>query len=158
VSHQPVARGLRRSTALSHSAEGIAGGDRLYNILANRLKRLVEPDKLTKRDDLTHKQKAIYSLTEMSISLVPIMAHLGAWGSRWLPVSEELSIRAKLMEEGGPAMWEQFMSELREEHLGQPPAPEYAGATPVRAKLQAAYEEVVRRKADGSQPKSEHIQ
>jgi hypothetical protein len=94
----------------------------------------------------------------MSISLVPIMAHLGAWGSRWLPVNEELSIRATLMEEGGPAMWEQFMSELREEHLGQPPAPEYAGTTPVRAKLQAAYEEVVRRKADRSQPKSEHIQ
>jgi DNA-binding HxlR family transcriptional regulator len=82
VSHQPVARGLRRSTALPHSAEGIAGGDRLYNILANRLKRLVEPDKLTKRDDLTHEQKAIYSLTEPSIELVLNMAALGAWGRK----------------------------------------------------------------------------
>jgi DNA-binding HxlR family transcriptional regulator len=145
--------GKRHFREMLRSEEAISS-----NILADRLKMLVEQGMLTKADDPTHKQKAIYSLTEMSISLVPIMAHLGAWGSRWLPVSEELSIRAKLMEEGGPAMWEQFMSELREEHLGQPPAPEYAGATPVRAKLQAAYEEVVRRKADGSQPKSEHIQ
>ena len=38
---------------------------------------------LTKRDDPAHKQKAIYSLTEPSIELVPIMAALGTWGSRW---------------------------------------------------------------------------
>jgi DNA-binding HxlR family transcriptional regulator len=138
--------GKRHFREMLRSEEAISS-----NILADRLKMLVEQGMLTKADDPTHKQKAIYSLTEMSISLVPIMAHLGAWGSRWLPVSDELSIRAKLMEEGGPAMWEQFMSELREEHLGHPPAAAYAGAEPVRAKLQAAYEEVVRRKAGGSQ-------
>jgi hypothetical protein len=44
-------------------------------------------------------------------------------------------------------MWEQFMSELREEHLGEPRGAKYAGAARVRQKLQAAYEEVVRRKA-----------
>ncbi len=48
------------------------------------------------------------------------MAHLGAWGRRYLPVTEELSIRAQLMEEGGPELWERFMRELRAEHLGDP--------------------------------------
>ncbi|TIM50054.1 MAG: helix-turn-helix transcriptional regulator, partial [Mesorhizobium sp.] len=61
------------------------------NILADRLKRLMELGMLTRADDPTHKQKAIYSLTEMAITLVPILAHLGAWGRVWLPVSEELS-------------------------------------------------------------------
>jgi DNA-binding HxlR family transcriptional regulator len=136
--------GKRHFREMLRSEEAISS-----NILADRLKMLVELGMLTKADDPTHKQKAIYSLTEMSIALVPIMAHLGAWGSKWLPVSEELSIRAKLMEKGGPAMWEQFMSELRQEHLGEPPEAVYAGEVPVRARLQAAYEDIVRRKAGG---------
>jgi DNA-binding HxlR family transcriptional regulator len=125
---------------LTRSEEGIAS-----NILADRLKRLTESGFLTRADDASHKQKAIYSLTEMAITLVPILAHLGAWGRVWLPVSEELSIRAELLEKGGPAMWEQFMDELRHEHLGMPnhTPPE---AT-VRATLQAGYEAVVARKA-----------
>jgi hypothetical protein len=103
---------------------------------------------LTRADDPTHKQKGIYSLTEMAIELVPIMAHLGAWGSKWLPVSEELSIRAILLDEGGPPMWEQFMSELRAEHLGTPLPP---GPGPsVRAQLQAGYQAVMARKAQSA--------
>ena len=97
---------------------------------------------LTKTDDPTHKQKAIYSLTEMTIALVPIMAHLGAWGRRYLPVSEELSIRAELMETGGPELWNRFMDELRYEHLGLA----LDGPPRVRATLQAAFEDVVARK------------
>ncbi|CAN7160641.1 winged helix-turn-helix transcriptional regulator [Mesorhizobium sp. LjNodule214] len=127
---------------LNGSIEGIAS-----NILADRLKRLMELGMLTKADDPSHKQKAIYSLTEMAISLVPILAHLGAWGRVWLPVSEELSIRAELLEKGGPPMWEQFMDDLRHEHLG---APARASAPTVRAILQAGYEAVVARKAHGA--------
>src|SRR5689334_19463659 len=100
---------------LSHSKEGIAS-----NILADRLKRLVENGLLSKQDDPTHRQKAIYSLTEPSIQLVPLLAQMGAWGRRHAPVSEELSIRAQLLEEGGPAMWDAFMAELRAIHLGAP--------------------------------------
>jgi DNA-binding HxlR family transcriptional regulator len=121
---------------LGHSLEGIAS-----NILADRLKRLMAMGMLTKADDPTHKQKAIYSLTEMSIALVPVMAALGAWGSAWLPVSEELSIRARLLQRGGPALWEEFMDDLRREHLGVG-APKPAGET-VRVRLQAAYEATV---------------
>ncbi|MCY1742000.1 winged helix-turn-helix transcriptional regulator [Ensifer sp. SL37] len=130
--------GKRHFRELLRSQEGISS-----NILADRLKMLVEQGMLTKRDDPTHKQKAIYSLTEMTIALVPIMAQLGAWGRRYLAVSEELSIRAELMENGGPALWDRFMEELRHDHLGMP----LDGPPRVRATLQAAYEEVVARKA-----------
>src|SRR3546814_1178930 len=75
---------------LQKSEEGIAS-----NILSDRLKRLVGNGLLWKEDDPTHKQKSIYSLTEMAIRLVPLLAEMGAWGRRFLPVSEELSIRAR---------------------------------------------------------------
>lgn len=129
--------GKRHFRELMRSEEGISS-----NILADRLKSLVELGMLTRADDPSHKQKAIYSLTEMSIALVPILAHLGAWGSKWLPVSPELSIRAVLMDEGGPALWDRFMAELRWEHLGVPAGENNPS---VRQELQAAYEETVAR-------------
>lgn len=122
---------------LTHSEEGIAS-----NILAHRLKRLTESGLLSRRDDPSHKQKGIYSLTEPSIQLVPLLAQMGAWGRRHTQASEELSIRAELLEEGGPAMWADFMTELRSLHLGAP-APERS----VFAELRAAYLAVVARKA-----------
>ncbi|WP_027053937.1 winged helix-turn-helix transcriptional regulator [Mesorhizobium erdmanii] len=125
---------------LNGSMEGIAS-----NILADRLKRLMELGMLTRADDPSHKQKAIYSLTEMAITLVPILAHLGAWGRVWLPTSEELSIRAELLEKGGTPLWEKFMDELRHEHLGAPL--DAASGPTVRATLQAAYEAVVASRA-----------
>ena len=117
---------------LNRSEEGIAS-----NILADRLKRLVEAGLLTRQDDPTHKQKAIYSLAEPAIQLVPLLAQMGAWGRRHTPASEELSIRAQLLEEGGPPMWEAFMAELRARHLGA----EASGAS-VLERLQAAYEAI----------------
>jgi DNA-binding HxlR family transcriptional regulator len=122
---------------LTHSEEGIAS-----NILADRLKRLTESGLLSRRDDPSHKQKGIYSLTEPSIQLVPLLAQMGAWGRRHTRASEELSIRAELLEEGGPAMWADFMAELRSLHLGAP-APERS----VFAELRAAYLAVVARNA-----------
>ncbi len=122
---------------LSQSEEGIAS-----NILSARLKHLLDLGMITKADDPTHKQKAIYSLTGKAIELVPVFAMLGAWGSRHLPVSRELSIRAQLLEQGGPDMWMAFMEELRTLHLGTPRKP---GARSVLAELQAAHEKVARR-------------
>src|ERR1700710_1868967 len=59
---------------MSHSEEGIAS-----NILADRLKRLVDAAMRTRRDNPAHKQKAIYSLAEPAIQLVPLLAQMGAW-------------------------------------------------------------------------------
>lgn len=118
---------------LTQSEEGIAS-----NILADRLKRLVAAGLLWQRDDPSHKQKAIYSLTEPAIQLVPLLVQMGAWGRRHTPVSKALSIRAQLLEEGGPALWDGFMAELRSLHLDAP-----APARSVFGALQAAYEAAV---------------
>jgi len=44
------------------------------NILANRQTRLEKAGLVSRRDDPSHKQKVIYSLTEASIDLVPLLA------------------------------------------------------------------------------------
>lgn len=116
---------------LTKSDERIAS-----NILADRLQRLVEAGLVSRAPDPTHKQKVVYSLTEPAIQLVPVMAALGSWGRRHLPVSRELSIRAELLERGGPDLWDAFMDELRELHLG---VRRGAGARSVLAELTDAY-------------------
>ena len=124
---------------LTRSEEGISS-----NILADRLKTLLSQGIITRDDDPTHKQKGIYSLTEQGVELLPILAQMAGWGFKYLPVSEELGIRAELLSEGGPKLWAEFMDELRETHLGvrrrRRPGPS------VGERLQAAYEKVVARK------------
>src|SRR4029078_1724693 len=100
---------------LTKSEEGIAS-----NILADRLKTLVEQVIITKADDPSHKQKAIYSLSEKGIELLPVLAQMSVWGLKHLPVTEELRIRAELLDEGGPDMWAELINELRETPLGVP--------------------------------------
>lgn len=119
---------------LAHSQERIAS-----NILADRLKKLVSRGLLTRRDDPSHRQKAIYSLTEPAIQLLPVLAQIGAWGRQHLLTTPELAIRAQLLEEGGWPLWEAFMDELRHQHLGTP-LPQ--GHEPVLERLTAAYEEL----------------
>jgi DNA-binding HxlR family transcriptional regulator len=97
---------------LRESEEGIA-----TNVLADRLKRLTEGGFLTRSADASHKQKAIYSLTEKAIQLVPLLAAMGAWGRRHTAATRPFMIRAKLLEEGGPELWSDFMSELRSSHV-----------------------------------------
>ena len=63
-------------------------------------------------------QRAAYSLTEPAIQLVPVFAQLGSWGLRHRPTSRALRVRAELLEQGGPALWQEFMDELRRSHLG----------------------------------------
>ncbi|PWB82929.1 MAG: transcriptional regulator [Methylocystaceae bacterium] len=115
---------------LAGSEEGIAS-----NILADRLKRLTASGLLTRRPDPEHRQKGIYSLTEASIQLVPLLAQMGAWGCRHTRPSRELSVRAELLEKGGAPLWAAFMDELRHLHLGAP-----RPARSVFAELQVAYE------------------
>jgi DNA-binding HxlR family transcriptional regulator len=119
------------------SEEGIAS-----NILADRLKKLTAIGLLTRADDPSHKQKAIYSLTEPAIQLLPILAHLGTWGRRHLPTTPDFAIRAQLLEEGGQPLWDAFMDEMRHAHLGRALP---AGHEPVLARMTAAYEALATR-------------
>jgi len=91
--------------------EGVAS-----NILADRLRKLVQEGIITKSDDPTHKQKAIYSLTEKGIALVPLLLEMAAWGDEYLPTSK-LQGLARTLKEGGPELRAEFMNELRKTHL-----------------------------------------
>lgn len=108
--------GKRHFRELLQSDERISS-----NILADRLAGLVESGLLTKSDDPSHKQKAIYSLTEKAITLLPIVVQIGAWGSRWIPEAKQLDARSRKVlreiQSGGPRAWEARMDELRAEHL-----------------------------------------
>jgi DNA-binding HxlR family transcriptional regulator len=97
---------------LAGSEEGIAS-----NILAQRLRHLVSAGLLT-RSHAGPGQRAAYSLTEPAIQLVPVLAELGSWGVRHRPTTPALAVRAELLADGGRPMWDQFMDELREIHLG----------------------------------------
>ena len=66
--------------------------------------------------------------------------------------TEELSIRAQLLEEGGAALWRDFMDELRETHLGVARRRRTKAGPSVAARLQAAYEAVVAKQ--GKSPKA----
>lgn len=109
--------GKRHFRELLHCDEGISS-----NILADRLKRLVDAGLLTKADDPTHAQKAVYSLTERAIELLPIIVQIGAWGSRWVPEARKLDpvqrAAVREIQAGGPKAWAKRMAQLRAIHLG----------------------------------------
>ena len=117
--------GNRRSygALLEKNKEGIT-----TNILASRLKNLTASGLLTRSPDPAHQQKVIYSLTEAAIHLVPLLAYMVSWGIRHTDASKESVLRAEVLEKGGPALWNDFMEELRYLHLG--------AAKPARSVLQ----------------------
>jgi DNA-binding HxlR family transcriptional regulator len=119
------------------SEEGIAS-----NILADRLRRLVAAGLLT-REDAGRGRRVTYSLTESAIELVPVMAALGNWGLRNRPTALAHRVRSEVLMAGGPALWEDFMAELRTVHLGGPPPP---GDGPTASeRMVAAYAESLTR-------------
>ncbi len=118
---------------LENSLEGIAS-----NVLASRLAKLTDAGLLTRNAVEGHRQKIDYFLTEPAIQLVPLIVELGDWGSRWLPTTSELAVRARLLADGGLDLAARFMDELRSIHLDQKPRPDGG----VLADLDAAYTRV----------------
>ena len=97
---------------LLQSEEGISS-----NILAERLGWLVEAGVLSRTDDPTHKQKVIYKLTPMGIDLLPVIAALGSWGRKYLPVTKQSAAVALSLEKGGANGLKQLRASLVEAHL-----------------------------------------
>ncbi|WP_329046284.1 helix-turn-helix transcriptional regulator [Amycolatopsis sp. NBC_01488] len=127
-----------------HFRELLGGEERISsNVLADRLAVLVDHGLLTRAGDASHKQKVTYSLTERAIDLVPVLVQLSAWGVRHLPVADEYAARAAVLTAGGPPLWEAFMDELRETHLGTRRGKAPDGPT-VAERLDAAYAAAVR--------------
>ena len=117
------------------SEEGIAS-----NILSSRLKQLTAAGLLT-REDAHRGQRAMYSLTEAGIQVLPIMVALGNWGLAYRDGSRRLRVRAELLRDGGPDLVTGMMDELRELHLGIP-RPDPTAPRPSE-QLQAAYDNAV---------------
>jgi DNA-binding HxlR family transcriptional regulator len=117
---------------LMGSEEGIAS-----NILSSRLKQLTAAGLLT-REDARRGQRAMYSLTEAGIQVLPVMVALGNWGLTHRGGSRRLRVRAELLRDGGPDLVAGMMDELRELHLDIP-RPDPTAPRPSE-RLQAAYD------------------
>ena len=90
------------------------------------------------RDEVSRGQRARYSLTEAGIQTLPVLVALGTWGRAHRSGTPELRVRMELLEEGGPAMVDELMGELRALHLGAP-LPEADGPR-ASERLRVAYE------------------
>ena len=98
---------------LTDSQERIAS-----NILADRLQKLVKLEIIVKSQDPSHKQKAIYSLTEKGIDLLPLLMEMSTWGQKHVPGSGLRGL-PQLLKKGGPKLRADFIAQLRESHRPQ---------------------------------------
>lgn len=122
--------GRRHFREFLESNEGIS-----TNILADRLRRLVDEQIITGVDDPSHKQRTLYSLTEKGIALIPALVEIGAWGLRYTPVSEREGAHARALARGGRRALLQLMADLRATHLEPPRRRRRPGARdPLRTK------------------------
>lgn len=70
--------GYRTFNQFLRSAEGVA-----TNILADRIKNLLDAGIITKAADPGDGRKWIYSLTPKGVDLAPVLLELSKWGSRY---------------------------------------------------------------------------
>jgi DNA-binding HxlR family transcriptional regulator len=102
--------GKRHFREFLQSEEGVSS-----NVLADRLAMLVERGLVTRADDPAHAQKAIYSLTEQGISLLPVIASLSRWTQVHFPETQRPEARVFL--DGDDAALLELQEALRREHL-----------------------------------------
>lgn len=86
------------------------------NILADRLKMLLDEEIITKTEDPGHKQKVVYSLTEKGIDLLPILMQISSWSYKHRPVGRAY-ITASADEQSDHIAQER-LAELRRVHSG----------------------------------------
>lgn len=109
-----VFAGKRHFREFLQSDEGISS-----RTLSERLQTLVDEGILTRGEDPTHGLKAIYRLTEAGIDLLPVLATLGAWGSRHRKAADRLARIAEELAAGGAPALERMREKLRAEHITQ---------------------------------------
>ena len=84
------------------------------NVLADRLGALVQSGIVTKRGDPTHAQKAIYSLTEKGLELLPVIVAISAWTQKHHPKTRRPE--AVQLVQGGPRLVKKLGRQLRQDH------------------------------------------
>ena len=101
-----------------HFREFLASDEAISsNILSDRLAMLVEAGIVTRVDDPSHRLKAIYSLTEKGIELLPIIAQISRWSRTHMPVDPALAATGEARDRAGPGAVEAQMAALRDIHL-----------------------------------------
>lgn len=101
-----VFAGKHSYSELVEAEEGIA-----TNVLRDRLNDLVEAGIIDRVVSTEDKRRVDYRLTEAGIDLIPVMIHIGEWGQKWLPASDELGSKAHTLFEAGPRAWKKLMAE-----------------------------------------------
>jgi DNA-binding HxlR family transcriptional regulator len=84
------------------------------NVLADRLNALVERAIVTRSDDPTHAQKAIYSLTEKGLDLLPVLIAMSAWTQKHHPDTRRAEAVGLIRL--GPKALGQLEAQLRQAH------------------------------------------
>lgn len=84
------------------------------NVLADRLQALVQSGIVKKTGDPSHAQKAIYSLTEKGLELLPVVVAISAWTQKHYPKTRRPE--AVKLVQGGPKLMKQLEQQLRQDH------------------------------------------
>lgn len=105
--------GKRHFREFLQSEEGISS-----NVLADRLGTLLENGLITKDDDPTHAQRAIYSLTEKGIGLLPALAAMSRWTQKHYPQTRRPE--AVALAQGDEQFVKELQARLRKQHRGSP--------------------------------------
>ena len=102
--------GKRHFREFLQSEEGVSS-----NVLADRLAMLVERGLVTRSDDPGHAQKAVYRLTELGVSLLPVIASLSKWTQTHFPETRRPEARVFL--KADETAIEELQKALRREHV-----------------------------------------
>ena len=101
-----------------HFREFLGGEEKIAsNILTDRLAMLETEGIITKKSDLAHKQKFLYSLTPKGIDLLPVIIELGAWSLKYQPVDKVRFAHAGQMAKAGQPAKRKILRELTRRHL-----------------------------------------
>jgi len=84
------------------------------NVLADRLNALVDNGLVTRSGDPTHAQKAVYSLTEKGLELLPVVIAMSAWTQKHHPKTRRPE--AVQLVKSAPNALRQLEARLRREH------------------------------------------
>lgn len=101
--------GKRHFREFLQSEEGIS-----TNVLADRLASLVDAGIVTRGGDPTHAQKAVYSLTDKGVDLLPVLVAMSAWTQKHHPGTRRPE--AVQLVQGGPKLLKQVEAQLRRDH------------------------------------------
>lgn len=101
--------GKRHFREFLQSEEAIAS-----NVLSSRLNALVENGIVTRQDDPSHAQKAIYSLTGKGLELLPVVVAMSAWTQEHHPETRRPG--AAELVSLAPRSMAKLQAQLRREH------------------------------------------